>query len=262
MNTPKSWREDYLRADQISIDDSYQRPLDRERVQRIARAWDDARCGYLEVNQRPDGSYFAMNGQHRLEAARTAKVEYVACRIFTFASVELEALWFAGQAADTRRVEALSRMKARIRGGDAVAVAINRMIHEHGYTFGWSFGKAAPGSTRAAAALEELYRRDAELLDYLLTIMQQAWGDAPNAVSDTTLHGLAFFEQKYHGIYDRARLVMVLKPQEPNVLRQRAFTRAQLSGGGSAERHLMMMIADLYDRGKRTGRLRPYDTEE
>lgn len=258
----ETWREDYLRTESLKIDVSYQRKLDAARVNRMAAAWSDARCLLLEVNQRPDGTYWVMNGQHRLAAAHLAGVEWLPCRIYTFPTVALEALWFAGQAQDTRAVPALDRMKARIVGLDARAVAIEALARKYGYTFNWAHGNSQSGTTRAAAALEELYRRNPNRLEYLLHIISASWGDAPNACSDTTLHALWFFTDKYSGIYDRQRLITVLSGSEPNVLRQRAYNRAQLAGGGSAERHMCEMIAEMYDKGKRTGRLRPQHTGE
>lgn len=253
----ETWEEHYVKTSAIKVDQTYQRPLDEGRAARMARAWSNARCLYLEVNRRPNGDLYAMNGQHRLVAATLAGVELVPCRIYSFPSVALEALWFEGQAHDSRAIPALFRMKARIAGGDSTAVNIAALAAKYGYPFNWSMGNSQPGTTRAAAALEELYKRNPARLELCLALICDSWGDAPNACADTTLHAFWFFDEKYQGQYDRQRVVNVLRPFEPNTLRQRAFNRAQLAGGGSAERHLCNMIAELHDKGKRTGRLLP-----
>lgn len=258
----ETWEEDYLRADTLLVDPAYQRPLNSRRVNHMARIWSDARCLMLEVNRRKTGEHYVMNGQHRLAAALLAGVEWLPCRIFSFPTVELEALWFAGQAEDTRQVAALDRMKAEIAGADADARAIRDLLARYGYTFNWNRGNSLPGTTRAAAALKEDYKRGPGDLERNVTIIAAAWGDAPNALSDTMLHALRFFWEKYGDRADQARLTSVLKGTEPNILRQRAANRAQLAGGGSAERHLCNMMAELYDKGKRTGRLRPERPDE
>lgn len=259
----EAWEENYLPTTMLKIDESYQRTLDERRVARIARAWSDARCLYLEVNKRASGEHYVMNGQHRLAAALLAGVEWLPCRVFSFPTVEQEALWYASQAQDTRPVAALARMKARVRAGDATAVAISNLCKRYGVTLRFIGGRPRVGETRAAAALEEAYGRNAARLETILRILQRAWADQDAAIADMTLNGLWFFLETWEEKFTEQRLVAVLRDQEPKSLRQRAATRAQLAGGGSAERHLALMLAELYDKGLRSGRLRrPRVTEE
>lgn len=253
----ETWEEDYMRTSVLKIDPAYQRPLDQGRVARIARAWSDARCLMLEVNRRPNGEYFVMNGQHRLAAAQLAGVEWLPCRIFSFPRTELEALWFAGQAQESRTVKALDQMKALVHGGDADAAGLTALLAKHGYSWNWTTGKGVPGTTRAADALKTEWKRDSVELDIILGLISEVWGDAENAVGDATVNALRFFRHKYAGRFDDARLRHALRGTEPNTLRKRAQVRAQLAGSGTAEHHLCEMIAELYDKGRKGQRLRP-----
>jgi hypothetical protein len=63
----------------LHIDTGTQRPIDRDKVEsmRAAKAYRDP----IRVNQRPDGSLWLMNGQHRAQAAHEDGLTHVHARI-------------------------------------------------------------------------------------------------------------------------------------------------------------------------------------
>lgn len=68
-----SQRVAFLPTGHLRIDPSYQRDVNEPRIKRMAAAWDDRRADTLTVSAR-DGSFYVLDGQHRLLAARMAGI--------------------------------------------------------------------------------------------------------------------------------------------------------------------------------------------
>lgn len=255
------WTEDYLEADSLLLDDSYQRPVSPSRLAILSKGFSLDLVKRLDVNRRPTGELYVMDGAHRLAAARNRGETLLPCRIYHFPTVEQEALFFVASNLNTNVVSALDRMKARIRAGDATAVAITAMLTEFGYEWNYSHGPV-PGGVKAARAFEEMYNRSPDELYRVLRIASASWGRQVNALQDVIVWALSRFTRHWEGRYREDRLIAKLRQHEPGVLRQRAYTASQLLRGASAEYRLFEYITGLYDENLRAGRLRPREQEE
>ncbi|MGL5348299.1 MAG: ParB/RepB/Spo0J family partition protein [Peptostreptococcaceae bacterium] len=62
--------ERWIPMSQIKIDMDVQRTLDAKHAKNIAKKFDPASFGRVTVNQREDGLFYAINGQHRMDALK------------------------------------------------------------------------------------------------------------------------------------------------------------------------------------------------
>src|SRR5207248_2480636 len=113
----------YLSVHEIGIDPSYQRVLSQARTNALARSWDPLIAGAIRVNRRPDGSYWAVDGQHRLEGSKRAGETEILCDIYSVPQAREPALFAAwnslGANAQPRDV-----FRARLAAGDPKAQVI------------------------------------------------------------------------------------------------------------------------------------------
>lgn len=63
-------QERWIPISEIKIDLDVQRTLDENHAKSIAKKFDPASFGRVTVSQREDGFYYAINGQHRMDALR------------------------------------------------------------------------------------------------------------------------------------------------------------------------------------------------
>ncbi|MGH8882898.1 MAG: DUF6551 family protein, partial [Stackebrandtia sp.] len=137
-----------LRWDHIAIDPVVQRHLDKSWVRKTIEdeGYRPEAVGVPVVSLRPDGTQHMIDGQHRralaLEAGRG--MDEVDCQVHEGLSREMEAAMFR-RLNHRRSVGILDKFLIRIVEGDPVAVTINEVVHEHGWTFatGKSDGRIA-----------------------------------------------------------------------------------------------------------------------
>lgn len=151
---------DWLDKTLIDIDTTYQRGLDEGRVQRIIDwfAWDS--FGAIVVAPAVDGRFHAIDGQHRLEAAkRHPKVSVVPAIIITAIGTAAEAETFVNVNGARKNVSPLEMHWAQLAAGDPEAETVKQVCERAGVKlmrYPGSNGKYAPGETVAIAALRGL----------------------------------------------------------------------------------------------------------
>lgn len=112
----------YCTPSQLAIDPTYQRDLDRNSlrmIDRIAREWDWGLCQPLVVASRPGGSYYVIDGQHRLEAARLrGDIEQLPCVILYPGDPADEAATFVKLNQERRPLTAFALWNGALCAGD------------------------------------------------------------------------------------------------------------------------------------------------
>lgn len=127
----------------LNVDPSYQRSLDpessKELVRDIARNWDWRLCQPLAVAERPDGSLWIVDGQHRLEGALKraealakldlpADVTSLPCVITPVSTTAEEAETFTGLNRKRRSLTAVEIHRAQLVAGDPKAREVADLI--------------------------------------------------------------------------------------------------------------------------------------
>lgn len=124
---------DWIDVALIGVEECYQRPLDKTRVENIVRSFSWRSFGALVVVPQPDGSYHATDGQHRLEAAKLhPKVSHVPCCIVTAQDIRSEAGIFVDINKNRKNVNSLELFFAQLTAGDPEAETIHHVCKEAG----------------------------------------------------------------------------------------------------------------------------------
>ncbi|MET3925960.1 DUF6551 family protein [Devosia sp. 2618] len=151
---------DWLDKTLIDIDSTYQRGLDEGRVQKIVDwfAWDS--FGAIVVAPAADGRFHAIDGQHRLEAAkRHPKVSVVPAIIITATGTAAEAETFVNVNGARKNVSPLEMYWAQLASGDPEAETVKQVCERAGLKlmrYPGSNGKYSGSETVAIAALRSL----------------------------------------------------------------------------------------------------------
>jgi hypothetical protein len=122
---------------ELGVDPAYQRAIDngasRALIRRIARDWDWSLCQPLVVAQREGAGLFVVDGQHRLAAAQLrGDILDLPCVISPYRDAAEEAAAFVALNQARKPLGAIELYFAALAGGDAKAVAVNRLMAEAG----------------------------------------------------------------------------------------------------------------------------------
>lgn len=225
----------------LKIDPSYQRELNEKRVQAMANQWSDRLADAITVSAR-NGSWYVIDGQHRLAAARLAGVGSMAAVVHVGLAPSEEAGLFADLNTLARRPTANQIFKARLEAGDESALSIRAACQQSGVTLDLanSGGMAkVPHVTRAVAALERAYEAGgARLVRQILLTLRTAWPEDHRALEATPIFGVGGFITTYerHPRYDFPRIARKLGEKSASVFIRRVtdLSQALREGGGNS----------------------------
>lgn len=227
---------------EMFVDQAYQRPL-TSFVERIKRNFDPALVGTLVLSERADGRYAIIDGQTRWAAMSDLDFDNAPCVVFHGLTQAQEAELFARLQKERRGVLSYHRFRADLVANKPEAVAINRLVEDCGY-------KVGPGGTLtipAVAALEQSYRRGADILERALLLFREAWQEKWVPAGDH-IKGMAYFLQRHPSIDDErmARRLSIISPDE---LKRRASALREGSGhGGGSDKYMAGAIEGAYGK--------------
>ena len=150
-------RFEWVPVQALNIDHAYQREkICVERVLAIASKWQWLACPTLMVVQRPDGSLWVTDGQHRLLAARKrTSITHLPCLIFQGDGGKVtEANSFLLNNTVRGPVDTYSKYRAAIACGDADIMEIDAILAASGYRI-VSRGQATQGVACVATITAE-----------------------------------------------------------------------------------------------------------
>jgi hypothetical protein len=123
----------FVRKELIGIDPSYQRKIVERKVIEYASDFDWSAFGAISVSLRPDGSYFATDGQERLHAANLRpEIDEIPCAIHEMTSVEEEARSCIKINARSTTFQQIEQFKAKVTAKEPLALKIQKFIDDHG----------------------------------------------------------------------------------------------------------------------------------
>lgn len=189
-------------VDRIKIDLSYQREFAEKLVSTIVSKFDIDKYEPPTVNVRPDGTYFVVDGGHRLEAAKRLHMETVTCRVISI-PVENEAMYFLELNRQRRWVTPVQTFKAELKAGRPSAIEIARVLDARGLRVSKSH---SPHTVTCTGTLHKIYAGHGTVgLERVLDAVLVWSENEPRRFSGQLLQGLdLFFETNPNA--DRARL--------------------------------------------------------
>jgi hypothetical protein len=246
---------EHIPVGKLMVDLSVQRNLDSKKVERIAGEFDPDALGALTVSRRKGGLY-VIDGQHRAAGARQAKGDDfpVPCQVFRGLSVEAEARMFR-MLNNTTKVEALTLFRVRLVEGETSAVEVNRILE----AAGWKLAdKNLNRGLRCVAAMERIYRRDADALARALEVIVRAWGTDDPAGDARIVEGLGLLLARYGDAVDIGELASKLSASgTPSALLGRARTLRELTRS-TVVGALAEVVVEVYNAKRRTRALPPW----
>jgi len=249
-----------IRADQILIDPPVQRKLRKTWVKWLADNFDEGSLGNLTVSLRSNGKYYAVNGQHRIEAVimRGEHARKLPCVIHEGLTKAEEASMFVGLNND-KTVDPFDEFQVRLLIPGDSARAIDKIIQEAGM-------KVTVGGTRNGVrcvnALEAIYDQSPDLLAETLAVVTAAWTpeDVVHLLA-ATYTGIALF-LRVAGEGTRPvkldRVIGVLQHFTPYQWAAKYKEKAAQYGCNHAK-GCVYAIIEGYNKGLSSGKLARYD---
>lgn len=229
-------RTEWVPVYAINTDDRYQRNLNVPRVGGLVANFIPALLGTIVVSRREDGSYWVMDGQHRVEAAKRAGLKHVLCEIWTGLTVQLEAAVFIILNVNRTAVTGVPAFKARLEAKERVAMDIRSIVEKNGAELKFSSGRMAKaGQVRAFSTLESIYHASGpNMLDAVIAFCMSAWPGDPGNLQVNVLMGVHQFMSTMAGEYDPIRLLEALRVVEPMKIIRAGMSARQMQGGDLA----------------------------
>lgn len=208
-------RSDYLRADQVQVDPKVQREIDHRAVKSIVENFDESALGVISVSERTSGSFFAIDGQHRVAALLAMDMaDYlIEAEIHTGLTVADEARMFRLRNKRTT-VTVMDLYHTRLAEGDLVALGLKGILDAFGWNASGNRSGKTHGTFRSIAALERLYRADADTAVRTVSILTKAWGHRPENMVAPILSGLGNVLLRFGDAVDTDSMVDKLSKYE------------------------------------------------
>lgn len=236
----------------LNIDHSYQRPATKK-MEAIGGAWNDSLVGYPVLSQREDGSYWIIDGQHRLGGARLAGKQNIECDVRSGLTLEEEAKLFDELNGQRSHVQAIDRYKARLFYNDPAAVEITQIVNEFDGGIAtksdrWDAMNDKTMAVRSVASLFRLYEQEGPArLREILSLIKESWGavdyQTTNELSLSGINILLNSKKKY----DRDRLVRRMNEEGVAQIKRMAHAHSQIFGG-SGPKNFYRAIIESYNR--------------
>lgn len=262
----------FLPLGSLRKDKRVQRELDERWVAYLLENFDPDLVGVIEVSERADGTFVIIDGQHRVEAARRLfkdDAQMIECKVYREKSVQQEAALFIGHNTKRGMTRAQLFQKSVI-AGNATSVAINRIINEAGFKVSNYVGDGLLTAVGAAQSVYfgfqpgggrvgvDLPNKFPGLLRDTLKFVSQAWGNSKDAVHTSMLLGVGLFLMKRGRAAQVAELLhkAAQYPAGPLGILSRARGLMAIQGG-TIGANVADVLIDIYNKGRRTGRLEP-----
>lgn len=227
---------EWLRADTLSVDPSYQRPVSTTAVRIIVENFDPDAFGTLVVSRRADGMCVLLDGQQRQNALLRMGWgdQQVPCIVHVGMDASDEAAVFTKMNVDRSRPHPVHIFEARVVAGETEALAVAAVLDTCGVKVSAGGTGGMPMTVTAIAAVETTYRvGGAPLLTWVLRAATEAWMGENGAFSAGLIVGLALFHRTY-GSTSRAVLTKKLRRLSPREIDSRARQLKALEGGAQA----------------------------
>lgn len=236
---------------ELHIDHDYQRKRVKHfRVNRIASRFSWRSFLTLGVAQRPDGTYWVFDGQHRkLAADKLSDIDLLPCMVFPVAERTGESKAFLDVNADRGAVGAFDRFDSLLIQNDPVAHAVKQMVEADGY-------KIAAGNAQftvqCVGALSRCVSLDAEAATAAWKAAVEAYGGEP--IPDRAMLGLFTFEKHLRkhelGSLSEAKFSQFAARLSPTMIHRSVVETVAYHGKGGPK-VCGEAILRLYNRGRR-----------
>lgn len=246
-----------VHADEMFVDPTYQRPLDKGRARRMADAFDPTLVGVIDVSDRGPAHrprYAVINGQHRRAALVLAHPDGghapMVCTVHRGLDVTAEARLFHELDVTTKRLNSWDLWHARRGAGDPKVTQIDQLCEALNLK---AQPGQSPGNVGCVGSLEKLLDLGGPgLLTSTLTVLLAAYGRDWNGYYAPLVYGVGQLLHYYGDDVEPERLIEALGRSTPQQLRAQAAGLRELMPG-SVPRLVAQVLVNRMN-GTRGGR--------
>lgn len=206
--TDKPGKLCHLDKNLLNVDSRYQRNFIENKVKTLAANWSWVACGVIVVAKRPDGTYWVMDGQHRVVAAkRRADIMQLPCIVFSTADVKQEANGFLNANTGRKPVSSLDKFRASVAVEDETTVYVDALFKKLGITPSATTMK--PLSIKSVAWALKSARTDRAVFERVITVAAELCSDCP--LYEIVLDALFYIQSNSDDLLNDKRFLERLK---------------------------------------------------
>lgn len=180
-----------LNKNDIQVDHAYQRNVNDAKVMAIARDWSWIACGSIVVAER-GGVYFAVDGQHRVWAARKrSDISELPCLVFKTDEAKQEAKGFLAAQTQRRPITSVEKFRALVTVEDPAAKLVQELLNSTGHAPG---GGQNAMSVKCVGVMIKHAAADAETLCNVWPLIAAV--SEGRAVHARLIEGLMYIEKR------------------------------------------------------------------
>lgn len=199
---------------------AFQRERKQRHIAKIFAEWDETAYVFPLIALYED-RFLALDGQQRIAAAEMRSIEkLVVLLVQGIHSKERLSALFLRYNRDRKLLDAFEKYIAAVTAKERGSVEIETKLSEYGLDAAKS--AAITGKVPIGAVVQIHERGGIELLDRVLNIREQAWGQTPSreAFEGLTLIGLGIFLKRHWDEVDLGRVIAVLRKHHPQYILQ------------------------------------------
>lgn len=256
----------------LFIDDMYQRKINKNRVKKLIKEWDDDISLPLLINKRKNGMYSVIDGQHRLQRYIAEGDENICCKVLEGLTIEEEAKLFQKVNINRNAPTSLEVFKASLAAKDKIYLEIEEIVYKNEYDFPFispslnaPTEKTKSNQIRAVGTLRRIaYDRNKntgmEILNNTLKTIRLVWGNDKNAISGEMLSGMARFLKGVEDVeyFDRNRFIETLQKKHAFEIIRNA-KKYKIMYQGEMETNVAIALIDVYNFRLKNARLQVND---
>lgn len=176
--------------------------LNESRVNYLLSNFNLDRLGFPVLNERQDGTFYILDGQHRIEALKRwlgagNDKQQIECEVFKGLKEREESEMFLALN-DTLNVGVFDKFKASVNANLPDQVHIQKIVEGAHLCISRD---EVPGAIKAVGALQKVYKRsDGDTLARSLRLIRDAFGDS--GLRSQVIDGIGHLCHRYNGVLD------------------------------------------------------------
>ena len=246
---------DHLPFNSLRCNKRVQRSTIQARVRALVAKWDLSYVGTITVSIR-DGIAWIVDGQHRWLAAMEQGLgtTKVLCNVYRNLTEQEEAALFLALN-DARSVRSVDKYFIGLIAEDPVCLGARDVLARYGLRISAGRGD---GIVRCVDEVMKIYMRAPDVLGAVCATITEAWGTRPAALERTLISALDVIYSTYGAELDRGVFAHKLSKYRggPSALCGNASGLADHKPI-SLKRAAAEIMVDTYNKGRRTGVIRP-----
>jgi hypothetical protein len=242
---------DKLHASKMFIDNGYQRPVSKEKINDMLKSFDEKALTALIVSKRENGTYAVIDGQHRYQAGKIAGVEYFNCLVYDGLEYKVEADMFHKINVKRGIVKSTLQFKSALEAQHEMAIHIKEIVENNGYHIEFVKSTKPTNMIACVAELIKAYQISPLHLDLVLQVLRAAYDGNKKSLAVYFIEGTSLFIKNHIKEINLKRFVTLLKNTPIDTLLEKAKKRKDFEGGRLGY-CLEIQMLELYNKKLRT----------